>query len=147
MSGPHSNLPSFMINFHKVEDHSDAWAYIARLNDFPRYLGQYEQKARAQADNGVVLPKFVYAKISEAARNVISGAPFEESETDSPLWADIKSKIDKATGSEAEKGKLKDEAKTALLTSVQPAYLNLLNMFAEHEKGATKDDAITQQRI
>jgi len=140
MSGPHSNLPSFMINFHKVEDHSDAWAYIARLNDFPRYLGQYEQKARAQADNGVVLPKFVYAKISEAARNVISGAPFEESETDSPLWADIKSKIDKATGSEAEKGKLKDEAKTALLTSVQPAYLNLLNMFAEHEKGATKDD-------
>jgi len=140
MSGPHSNLPSFMINFHKVEDHGDAWAYIARLNDFPRYLGQYEQKARAQADNGVVLPKFVYAKISEAARNVISGAPFEESETDSPLWADIKSKIDKATGSEAEKGKLKDEAKTALLTSVQPAYLNLLNMFAEHEKGATKDD-------
>jgi len=140
MSGPHSNLPSFMINFHKVEDHSDAWAYIARLNDFPRSLGQYEKKARAQADNGVVLPKFVYAKISEAARNVISGAPFEESETDSPLWADIQSKIDEASGSEAEKGKLKDEAKTALLTSVQPAYLNLLNMFAEHEKTATKDD-------
>jgi len=71
MGGPHSDLPSFMINFHSVGSVDDAQAYIARLNDAPRYLGQYADKAQAQFENGVVLPKFVYGKISEASRNVI----------------------------------------------------------------------------
>ena len=139
MGGPHSDLPSFMINFHRVESVEDAQGYIARLNEAQRYLGQYAQKAQAQFENGVVLPKFVYGKISEASRNVISGAPFSEGE-DSPLFADIKGKIKALNIDKEQKDSLMDDAKSALLGSVQPAYLSLLNMFTEHEKGAREDD-------
>ena len=139
MGGPHSNFPSFMINFHRVESVKDAQGYISRLNEAQRYLSQYADKAQTQFENGVVLPKFVYSKISEASRNVISGAPFSESE-DSPLFADIKSKIEALNIDQQQKDSLIEDAKTALLGSVQPAYLSLLNMFAEHEKGASKDD-------
>ena len=139
MSGPHSSLPSFMINYHAVESAEDAQNYIARLNDVQRYLGQYADRAQAQFDKGVMLPKFVYAKISEASRNVITGAPFTETE-DSPLYADIKGKIAKLPISQEEKDRLTEEAKSALLSSIQPAYLNLLELFQTHEAAANEDD-------
>ena len=141
MGGPHSDFPSFMINFHRVETIEDVQNYIARLNEAPRYLGQYADKAQSQFEKGVVLPKFVYGKISEASRNVISGAPFSESD-DSPLYADIKSKINKLSIDQEQKDTLIKDAETVLLSAVQPAYLALLNMFAEHEKTANKDDGI-----
>lgn len=141
MGGPHSDLPSFMINFHSVSSVEDAQAYIARLTDTPRYLGQYADKAQAQFENGVILPRFVYGKISEASRNVITGGPFSEGE-DSPLYADIKGKIEKLSISQDQKDVLIDEAKTALLGSVQPAYLKLLSMFEEHKKGADQNDGV-----
>jgi len=139
MSGPHSNLPSFMINFHAVSSVEDAQAYIARLNDVQRYLTQYADRAQAQFDEGVLLPKFVYAKISEASRNVITGVPFTEDE-DSPLFADIKGKIAKLPISQEDKDILIEEAKSALLSSVQPTYLNLLELFKTHEAAANEDD-------
>ncbi len=139
MSGPHTNLPSFMINFHSVESVEDAQGYISRLKDSQRYLGQYADKAQAQFDKGVILPKFVYPKISEAARNVITGAPFSEG-ADSPIFSDIKGKIDKLDISQDQKDQLISDAEDALLTSLQPAYLNLIAMFAKHQDKATKDD-------
>jgi len=139
MSGPQSDLPSFMINFHTVNVVEDAENYISRLKDFQRYLGQYADRAQTQFDSGVMLPKFVYGKISEASRNVITGAPFTDTE-DSPLYADIKAKIHALDISQADKDRLIDEAKAALLSSVQPAYLNLIEMFKTHEATASEDD-------
>lgn len=139
MGGPHSNFPSFMINFHSVGNVEDAQAYISRLTASQRYLGQYADKAQSQYENGVALPKFVYAKITEASRNVITGAPFSEG-PDSPIFADIKGKIAKLEITQDQKDNLIEDAKSALLAHVQPAYINLLNMFSQHEKGANKDD-------
>ncbi|WP_409433696.1 DUF885 domain-containing protein [Litorimonas sp. RW-G-Af-16] len=141
MSGPHSDLPSFMINFHQIKTAQDAQDYISRLTQFPTYLGQAEARAQAQAEAGVVLPKFVYAKVSDASRNVISGAPFEEDATeDSPLWADIQAKINGSDATDSEKEALLTSAKDALLGSVQPAYISLLAMFDAHAAMATDED-------
>ena len=139
MGGPHTDLPSFMINFHSVSSVEDAQAYISRLTQSRRYLGQYAAKAQVQFENGVVLPKFVYGKISEASRNVITGAPFSEGD-DSPLFADIKGKINSLTISDAQKESLIKEAEAALLSHLQPAYLDLLKMFETHKASATEDD-------
>ncbi|MEL6686495.1 MAG: DUF885 domain-containing protein [Pseudomonadota bacterium] len=139
MSGPHSSLPSFMINFHRIRSEADARAYIARLNAFDDYLGQAETRARAQADAGVLLPRFVYDKIEGPSRNIITGAPFTNGE-DSPLLSDLKSKLDKTSLGEALKAELVREAETALLESVQPTYESLLTMFAEHAAIATDED-------
>jgi len=82
MSGPHSDLPSFLIN--------------------------------------------VYAKLISAARNVITGAPFDSGEN-SPLMADFKSKIDATDIGPVDKQQLIKRAEAALTNSVGPAYSSLEN--------------------
>lgn len=139
MSGPHTNLPSFLINYNKVGSVEDAEAYIARLRAVKTYLGQAQARAETQFEDGVSMPKFVYAKVSAASRNVISGAPFETGD-DSPLWADLRSKIEQLDTTNTKKETLLSDAKDALLTSVQPAYLSLISMFDTQAGSATKDD-------
>lgn len=139
MSGPHSSLPSFIINFHKIDDETDARAYIARLYAFDDYLGQAEVRAQAQADAGVLLPRFVYEKISGPSRNIISGAPFTDGD-DSPLLKDFKEKLDASDIGETLQAELTQNAQEALLTAVKPAYDSLLTMFEKHAAMTTDED-------
>ena len=141
MNGPHSDLPSFLINFHGVDDGEDAKNYIARLQAVQTYMSQFAARAEAQAAKGVLLPQFVYPKISEATRNVITGAPFGEGE-DSPIFSDFKTKITALSLPENDKKELIEEGRNALLSSVQPAYLDLLEMFSRHESLSSKDDGV-----
>ncbi len=140
MSGPHTGLPSFLINYGKVESVEGAEDYISRLRAVQTYIGQAQARAEAQFADGVTMPKFVYAKVSDAARNVISGSPFEESEENSPLWQDIRTKINSLETTQAKKDDLLEQAKEALLTSVQPAYISLIAMFDQQAAAATTDD-------
>ena len=135
MGGPHSGLPSFLINFHTIESEADARAYIARLEQFDEYLGAAEERARAQGEAGVLLPKFVYEKIAGPSRNIIDGAPFTDG-PDSPLLADFKNKVSDIDGA----ADLVVEAEKALLFSVQPAYLRLLALFEEQAAATDEDD-------
>lgn len=139
MSGPHSDLPSFMINFHSVGDAKDAASYVERLVAVERYIDQYIARAEAQLKNGVILPKFVYGKLTPAARNVITGAPFTTGD-DSPLLADFKSKIDAIDVGYVDKQQFIKRAETALTNSVGPAYTKLIEMFERHKAVATEDD-------
>jgi len=93
MSGAHSDLPSFMINFHTIEDVKDADSYIERLMAFETYFAQLIARAETQVALGVLAPRFVYDKLIPAATNIIKGAPFD-TEADSPLLADFKSKLE-----------------------------------------------------
>lgn len=139
MSGPHTGLPSFLINYGKVEDVKGAEDYISRLRAVKTYLGQAQSRAEAQFAKGVSMPKFVYDKVSSASRNVISGAPFEEGK-DSPLWADVQKKINSLETTDETKSELLADAKDALLTSVQPAYISLIAMFDQQASEASTDD-------
>jgi uncharacterized protein (DUF885 family) len=140
MSGPHTGLPSFLINYGKVESVKGAEDYIARLRGVQTYLGQAQARAESQFAAGVTMPKFVYEKVSGAARNVITGAPFEAGGDDSPLWSDIQAKINKLETTQDKKDDLLAQAEDALLTSVQPAYISLLSMFDAQAGDTTKDD-------
>jgi len=141
MSGPHSDLPSFLINFHNITDIQSAENYVERLLATERYLGQYMARPETQLTRGVILPKFVYAKLISAARNVITGAPFDSGEN-SPLMADFKSKIDATDIGPVDKQQLIKRAEAALTNSVGPAYSSLIEMFERHEAIATDDDGI-----
>ncbi|PHR55539.1 MAG: DUF885 domain-containing protein [Robiginitomaculum sp.] len=142
MTGEHIGLPTFMVNFHKVETLADAKAYIARLSQAERYLSQYQARAEAQFSNGITLPKFVYGKLLVASRNVVEGAPFGTG-ADSPIYHDIKNKIDSLKDvSDADKDALRQAAQDALLTSFKPAYASLIAMFEAHEARANDDDGV-----
>jgi len=141
MSGPHSSFPTFMVNFHKVETIEDAQGYIARLTAAKRYFAQFQARTEAQVKSGIVLPKFVYGKLITASENIVAGAPFSDG-PDSPIYTDIKAKIEKLNVSQANKQALLAQAEQALSTSIGPAYESLIAMFKAHEKIATDDDGV-----
>lgn len=125
MNGMHSLLPTFLINFHKVETEQDYSAYIARLNAAPRLFDQLIARGEAAAADGIRPPKFAFEGVIDQSRKVIAGAPFDDG-APSALWADLEAKaaalVEAGTVDAARADALKAEARTALLEQVRPAY-------------------------
>ncbi|WP_444921408.1 DUF885 domain-containing protein [Microbulbifer sp. CnH-101-G] len=139
MYATHTSAASLLISQHRIDDVSDAEAYIARLNGMPLYFAQLEENLKANAKAGTIVPKFVFPYVISDSQNLISGAPFE-GEKDSPLFADFKGKVEKLEISAEQKKALIDKASTALQESAGPAYKKLISYLQELEKKATTDD-------
>ena len=142
MQGAQSFLPTFLINFHKVENEADYTAYLARLKEARRAMGQLLELARRNADAGYRMPRFAYDGVLREARAVITGAPFGEG-SDSALWADLQAKADglakAGTIDAARASALKSQAREALLANVQPAYRDLI-AWAEADRANALDN-------
>src|SRR5882757_888766 len=143
MRGVHAQIPTFLINVHKVDSEKDARAYIARLNAIPKLFDQVIVNLRTCEAKGVVAPKFVFPLVLAACHKVIGGAPFDESGTDSPLLADFKKKVGALKElNDAARSKLLDEAKGALSNSVKPAYEKLIGFLEDQSKRANDDAGV-----
>lgn len=131
MYGAHSEVPTFLINVHRVDNLEDAKAYIARLNGIAPLFDQLVLNLETRAEKGVITPRFVFPLVLESAHKVVTGQPFDGG-ADSPLWADFNKKVgglkevDQAT-----RDQLLTEARNALTSAVKPAYEKLI---AELEK-------------
>ena len=142
MQGPQAFVPTFLINFHKVDTESDYLAYISRLNAVQRGFDQMLDRAKRNAESGHRMPKFAYKGVIDQARKVITGAPFGEG-PDSALWTDLQAKADvlqkKGAINAARTAELKAQARAALLASVQPAYTGLI-AWAEADMAKAKEN-------
>jgi len=138
--GWHSQFPAFMINQHRVDSVDDAEAYIARLDTVDDFLGQHQANAEEQFALGINPPKWSYEQMIATSRNIISGAPFDDSEEPSTLLADFNKKIDALDASDEVKEDLRARGIEAMRESVQPAYESLIAMFEEHGAAASNDD-------
>ena len=76
MDGPHTDLPQFLINSHRVDDAGDMNAYVARIRESARALDQALERARLNAGEGVRPPRFAYDAMILQARAIVAGAPF-----------------------------------------------------------------------
>ncbi|MDN3639336.1 DUF885 domain-containing protein [Simiduia curdlanivorans] len=129
MRGPQASLPTFLMSFHKVDNRSDMEAYIERISGISRALGQYLERAKNSASLGVRAPRFALEGSLSQAQNMIAGQPFAESEKDSPIWGNAKTKIaqlqtdDLITQEEA--SELLDATRKALVSDLLPAYTAL----------------------
>ncbi len=126
MNGAQSQLPAFLINIHRVTSTADAQAYISRLQGMGPGLRQAIAQSKARADKGIMPPKWVYPYVINDAKNVVAGFPFTKTSVEAPLYADIKGKIEKLGLTDADKAALLQQATDALLTSVKPAYAELV---------------------
>ncbi len=138
--GPHVNLPVQLINQHRVDDRADAEAYIARLRAFPEYFGKVVARLASQQAAGVLPPRFFFPVVTAAARNQVTGRPFDASDRDCPLFADLRKKIGALPLPEGEKDALLRQAADALVGAVGPAYAGLLTWLAAAETRAGEDD-------
>jgi len=143
MRGVHAQMPTFMINIHKVDDVKDAEVYIARLRAFPKLFDQLLVNLKVREEKGVVAPRFVFPLVLDACHKVIQGKPFDSGPNDSPLLEDFTKKataLGKADAATRER--LVADATKALNESVKPAYENLIAFLKEQAKRATEDDGV-----
>lgn len=139
-TGPHSGVPSFLINQHRVGSVEDAEAYIARLDGVKTYLRQHQANAESQFARGINPPSWSYPQMIATAQNIISGAPFDDSGETSTLLEDFNKKVNALDASDEVKADLRSRGVDAMLNSVKPAYESLIDMFETQGAQATADD-------
>ncbi len=140
MHGMQAEIPAFMINMHRIGDKSDAEAYVSRLNGMKELFAQVVENLKIREKNGILPPKFVFAKVLDDSRNIIIGQPFDKSNKESTLLADFKRKVKKLELSEEENNELFVKAEKALLEGVKPAFENLIVLLEEQQQRATTED-------
>src|SRR5205823_2162603 len=136
--GLHSQVPTFLVNVHKIDSLPDASAYISRLYGVKPLFTELIHQIDIRNKKGVRAPKFVYPRVLEACRNVIKGQPFTPDTSKSVLLADFLRKIN-AVGNLSihQKDSLAKAASNALIISVKPAYEALITYLSDEEKRAT----------
>jgi uncharacterized protein (DUF885 family) len=142
--GPHASIPSFMINFHRVDELSDMEAYISRLKQIDGVLAQYQQRGVRAIEDGIRQPGFNYDYAIAEIGRVTRGQPFTEDGI-SPLWNDVESKINALVENDqidqATSERLLVEAQTAFVERLQPAYQNLL-AWLQADRANAGDEAL-----
>ncbi len=138
----HTQVPSFLANIHQVKDVSDAKAYISRLDKVDEYFAQVIEQMKVREEAGVFPPKWSYDQMVKAAQNVITGAPFDASEAPSVIWDDFQNKVNKLDIDDVEKQTLLGEAKAALVTSVKPAYEDLIAAYSQQRQLSPEGDGV-----
>jgi uncharacterized protein (DUF885 family) len=141
MFGAHSQLPAFLIGIHRVTDLATAEAYVSRLQGLGPVIDQAIEEARIRAEGGVMPPRWVHPLVVDAARNIITGAPFGEGR-DAPLYDDLKKKIGGANIPEADKARLIAAGREALLRGVAPAYQRLIAFMEQQQARAPAEDGV-----
>lgn len=139
--GVHTWFPSFMMTMHRVDDVDDAKAYISRLMDFKEQFPHVITRLEKSREKGIVPPAFVYDQAIESSQNIISGAPFDKSNQVSPLLKDFTRKVEALEIEDGLRQELMAQATMALLASVEPAYLMLIEKLEELSKEAPIEGA------
>jgi uncharacterized protein (DUF885 family) len=114
MQNPVTQLATFLQNVHRVDEVSDAEAYISRLAGVEKVSEQFIERVDLAAARGIVPTSFAFDPVLEDARNVLVGRPFDDSATDSAILADFRAKVGKLDVADAEKARLLDAGTTAL---------------------------------
>jgi len=144
MQGIHTFLPTLLLSFHKVEESSDMDALISRVSGVGVAMNQLVDRAKLGAEEGVRPPRFSYEIVTTQAQDVISGAPFDDSETDSSLWGGIKGSVaalqEAGDIDEAQANAYLESAKTALIDNLKPSYENLIS-FMQADIANTSEEA------
>jgi len=141
MNGAQSQVPAFMINIHRVANKADAGAYVSRLFGAGPLIETLVAQSAERADDGIMVPDWVFPYVISDTRNVITGAPFDEGD-DSPIFADLKKKVNALDIAESEKADLIARGEEALIDSLQPAYEKLIAEMERQQAMASDGDGI-----
>ena len=145
MNGLQSFVPTFLINFHRVEDAADMSAYIRRVQTVGPRMQDAIANASTGAAKGVVSPSFALEGTIKQAQSIISGLPFDDTAAnDSDLWADMQQEIqtllEAGTIDSDTSETLTDQARTALTEHLKPAYEDIIE-WAEKQKDSAPEVA------
>jgi uncharacterized protein (DUF885 family) len=116
MTSIHAFIPTFLIQFHAVDEETDARDYVSRIRASARFLRELIEIAEMRAGKGVHAPRFAYEAVIEESRKILAGAPFTDG-PDSALYADFKADVQALVAA----GKTTPEAAAALIADAAAA--------------------------
>lgn len=140
MSGPHSNTPVFLTTIHRINSLETAQAWISRASGVPEMFDTLIDEAEARFEMGVQPPVWMYDYVIATARNVISGAPFDDG-PDNDVWAVFQANIASLNLHEDHASALLDDAREALL-GWAPAYERLIATMEHQRDNAMPGDGV-----
>jgi uncharacterized protein (DUF885 family) len=135
-SGPHTNIPAFLINIHRVSSIEDADAYVSRIAGIGPQLDALISEARERADNGVMPPDWVYPYMIADLEALIAAGD------DNAVLEDFASKVAALDATAADSADLEARAQLAWQGSARPAYQRLLAEMQRQQAIAPTDDGI-----
>lgn len=140
MGGIHRSVATILLNNHPIAERADAEAYVARIAGVQALMQQLIVELERQEAAGIKPPRFVYGLTSGEAENLLKGRPFEAADSDSPILADLRGKLEKSKLPAADRALLLERGQAALRDSFGPGYRALIAHLGAAEKTATDED-------
>ena len=135
--GKHSSIPSFLINYHNIDDEDDVKDYLKRLRNIEPLMDDLIRELKFRDDLDIFAPQFVYPHAIKVCQNIISGYPFEDVKKRNVLFNDFSKKLDKLDLSGPVKTRYLSEAEAILVTIVKSSYQKIIDFLSTQETKAT----------
>ena len=136
--GIQSELPSFMINIHQLNDAETARDYVKRLEKFKWKIGQVLEGLKLREEKGIIPPNFTVTKVLEQMRGFAAPAPKEQL-----LYTHLRDELAKLDSvPQAERDEILAGAEHAVTESVLPAYRELIADFEGLQAKATANNGV-----
>ena len=142
MYGVHTEIPTLLMNVHKIESEADALPYIARLKAVPQKIEALIEQLKIRAEKNIILPKFLFPNVLGAIENIMDGQPLGKKKEANIIYNDFYNKISKLSLKKEKKAALKLAFDAALKNQFLPAYQNLHQYLTELEQKATEDAGV-----
>ena len=132
LTGVYQGVPDFLRSQHRIEETSDAEAYLSRLEDFAVQLENERLSTEADQAKGVIPPDFVVERTLIQLRNLAAGDPAKHSLVES---------LTSRTAAKGIEGNWSSRAETILKDKVLPAIQKQIALYeatlprARHDAG------------
>ena len=140
--GKHSSIPSFLINYHRIDEEQDVKDYISRLRNVEPLMDDLILQLKLRQDVKKIAPAFVFPQAIKTSENIISGYPFEETKKQNVIYEDFMKKLNALEMSDALKLRYQSEMEAVLVTIVNYSYRKLITFLEEQQKLADNNHGV-----
>ena len=140
--GKHSSIPSFLINYHRIDEEQDVKDYISRLRNVEPLMDDLILQLKLRQDVKKIAPAFVFPQAIKTSENIISGYPFEETKKQNVIYEDFMKKLNALEMSDALKLRYQSEMEAVLVTIVNYSYRKLISFLEEQQKLADNNHGV-----
>ena len=140
--GKHSSIPSFLINYHRIDEEQDVKDYISRLRNIEPLMDDLILQLELRQEVKKIAPAFVFPQAIKTSENIISGYPFEETKKQNVIYEDFMKKLNALEMSDALKLRYQSEVEAVLVTIVNYSYRKLITFLEEQKKLADNNHGV-----
>ncbi|MCS6935614.1 MAG: DUF885 domain-containing protein [Chitinophagales bacterium] len=138
LGGVHNDIPSFLINIHRIDTLTDAFAYLSRVRKIKDVIDQTLTNLKTCEKSDVFPPHFTFKYVTEDIRAFMKGC--ESPDEDNILLQDFSHKLKALQIAESQKEEMIKQLAHTLRTDVKDAYSRLLDYWLTLEKKAAVRD-------